>query len=112
MQNEANVTWTGTSGSNENERFGNNTALDDYNRQDSIPIYANGTAIIIKAVNKDNATVGEYVNYTISVDLPGDTFHDVWVNDTLPAGLVYGGLISLTANNDDFMEIVNGENIS
>ena len=112
LLNRVNLTWTSTNGTNPNERFGNWTDLDDYNRTDEAPVRVNDTVTIAKTPDYDrNATIGSSMNYTIVIDLPRATAHNVTVNDTLPQGLIYDpSSFFLTANNDSFSESVSSPN--
>ena len=112
LLNRVNLTWTSTNGTNPNERFGNWTDLDDYNRTDQAPLRVNNTVSIAKTPDYPrNATIGGSVNYTIVIDLPRATARNVTVNDTLPQGLIYDNLsFALTANNDSFFEWVSSPN--
>jgi uncharacterized repeat protein (TIGR01451 family)/fimbrial isopeptide formation D2 family protein len=90
LLNFANVTWTSTSGANPNERTGNGTGPNDYFRNASAPVSVENSTTVIKLPDDLRfRTIGESVNYTIEVDLPNATVGDLWVNDTLPSGLIY-----------------------
>jgi len=110
--NNATLTWTSTNGTNPYERFGNWTALDDYNRTDQAPLQVDDTVTISKTPDYPRyATIGESVNYTIFIDLPRAIVYNVTVNDTLPAGLIYNSSsFNMTANNDSFDETVSTPN--
>ncbi len=112
LDNAVDLTWTSMNGSDPDERFGNYTALDDYNRSAAAPLDVNNTAIVTKAPEEQrNYTVGETVNFTIQVDLPNATAYNVWINDTLPAGFIYySSSFAMTANNDSFAEYVSSPN--
>ncbi|MBN1761662.1 MAG: DUF11 domain-containing protein [Methanomicrobia archaeon] len=117
LENIVNLTWTSTPETNpyeDNERFGNRTDLDDYNRTDSDTVTASDFILLAKTVNKQNATIGEYLTYTITVGLPKVTVNNVSLNDTLPSDLAYDRFISLDAggNNETLVETVAGQNIS
>ena len=90
LVNFANVTWTSTAGENPNERTGNGTGPNNYFRNDSAPVTVENATTVIKLPDDLRfRTIGESVNYTITVDLPNATVGDLWVNDTLPEGLIY-----------------------
>ena len=101
LTNNAIATWTSTSGPNDDERFGNWTYLDDYNREDNVTLMVNSSTTVIKLPDDlRTRTIGESVNYTIRVDLPNATALDLWVNDTLPEGLIYNSTsLSIKDNN-------------
>jgi len=90
MRNNATVTWTSTAGDNPEERYGGWTPLDNYNKEKEVTLEVNNTATITKLPDETRShTIGESLNYTILVDLPKATARDLWVNDTLPKGLIY-----------------------
>ncbi len=90
LQNQANVTWTSTAGPNPDERFGNYTTLDNYNRTtaDLVRVKTQGGLIKLPDGSR-NVSIGLSVNYTIILDLPRAIALNVWLNDTLPIGLIY-----------------------
>jgi len=117
LENIVNLTWTSTPETNpyeDYERFGNRTELDDYNRTAADTLTGADTLSLAKTVDKQNATIGEYLTYTIIVGLPNVTVNNVTINDTLPSDLAYDRLISLGAggNNETLVETVEGQNIS
>jgi uncharacterized repeat protein (TIGR01451 family) len=80
LNNSINLTWTSineTMGDESYERFGNRTALDDYNRADKVPLRVNDSVSITKTPDYPReATIGESVNFTIFVDLPNATLYN------------------------------------
>jgi uncharacterized repeat protein (TIGR01451 family) len=56
-------------------------------------------------------TIGESVNYTIEIDLPNATVLDLWVNDTLPVGLIYN-LTSLVVKDKNGLYLFPAESVS
>ena len=88
LRNKANVTWTSTAGSNPDERFGDYTALDDYNRTTYYPVRISTQSGLTKMPDVSrNASIGyPPVNYTTFLDLPRAIVLNLWVNDTLPLG--------------------------
>ena len=90
VRNNATVNWTSTSGPNPDERYGAWTALNDYNKANHVDLIVNNTASIIKLPDEDrNASIGLPVNYTLLLNLPRATVLGVWVNDSIPVGLIY-----------------------
>ena len=112
FKNNATVTWTSTSGENDYERYGGWNELNDYNDKDEVEVKANRNVGIVKEVDKDKATIGEMLNYTINVYLPKVNLEEVWINDTLPNGVIYDDQFSMIANNETFEETINGQTIS
>lgn len=49
-----------------------------------------------KAVNKSTATIGEEVTYTLTIGGPNGQIRSLVVDDTLAAGWVYTGMVSIT----------------
>lgn len=112
LHNRVNLTWTSTNGTNPHERFGNETPLDDYNETASATVRAADNLSLVKTVNKLNATIGEYLDYTIAVGLPRVVVNNVTINDSLPPEVAYERLLSLTGNNETLVETITGQNIS
>ena len=111
LRNLANVTWTSTTGPNPDERFGNYTTLDNYNRSASYPITAKTQSGLIKLPDGSRIrTIGEKANYTIQIDLPKNNLINVWVNDTLPAGLKYD-TASLEVKDKNGLTLTPGDGI-
>jgi len=90
LVNNATVNWTSMPGDNDHERNGNGTGPNDYYDNDTAPIdIVNATTLIKLPDDVRSRTIGDVVNYTIEIDLPNATVLDLWINDTLPKGLIY-----------------------
>ena len=112
LQNRAIATWSSTTGPNPDERFGNYTTLDNYNRSANYPITAKTQSGLIKLPDPTRiALVGKQVNYSINVELPLANALQVWVNDTLPSGLIYlPGTLVVTGASTNPVETVSVPN--
>jgi fimbrial isopeptide formation D2 family protein len=90
LKNNATLTWTSTPGPNPDERYGGFNSLDNYNKTAISALTVKNVASDIKLPDEARiGLVGEEVNYTIIIDLPRANALNVWINDTLPSGLVY-----------------------
>jgi len=88
--NNATVLWNSTAEPNSETRYGGWTSLDDYNRDIQVASNYSDNATISKLPDQPrNSSIGYPVNYSIIVDMARVTFFDIWVNDTLPQGLIY-----------------------
>lgn len=86
----ASLTWTGIRGPNPKERYGGWNSLDDYNRTSEASVFVKGGATIgCLPDNRRSMTIGGQVNYTILGILPRALLEDVWINATIPRGLIY-----------------------
>ncbi|MDO9084700.1 MAG: sortase [Anaerolineaceae bacterium] len=96
VQNSASVSWTSLDGPDTNERTGTSgDPLNDYFDEDAKD-FTTEQPTIEKTVNKTDATIGEVVRFTLTVNSPKGTIEDWVIIDTLPAGLIYAGAISET----------------
>lgn len=90
VRNNATINWTSTKGSNPDERYGNWTALDDYNRAAHVDVRVDSATGLIKLPKEErNASIGLLSNYTLLLHLPRAIVRQLWVNDTIPRGLIY-----------------------
>jgi uncharacterized repeat protein (TIGR01451 family) len=90
VRNNATINWTSTTGSNPDERYGGWTALNDYNRTAYADFRVNASTGLIKLPDEPrNASIGLQSNYTLLVRLPRAIVRQLWVNDTIPLGLIY-----------------------
>ena len=90
VRNNATINWTSTKGSNPDERYGNWTALDDYNRAAHVDVRVDSATGLIKLPKEErNASIGLPSNYTLVLHLPRAIVRQLWINDTIPRGLIY-----------------------
>ena len=90
VRNNATINWTGIYGPNADERHGAWTALDDYNRGAHVNVRVDSPTGLLKLPDEPrNASIGLPVNYTLLLRLPKAIVRQLWVNDTIPVGLIY-----------------------
>lgn len=90
VRNNATINWTSTAGPNPDERHGAWTALDDYNRGAHFNVRVDSPAGLLKLPKEPrNASIGLPSNYTLLLRLPRAIVRELWVNDTIPLGLIY-----------------------
>lgn len=90
VRNNATINWTSTSGPNPDDRRGAWTALDDYNRGTHVNVRVDSTSGMLKLPKEPrNASIGLQSNYTLLLRLPRAIVRQLWVNDSIPVGLIY-----------------------
>ena len=90
VRNNATINWTSTAGINPDERHGAWTALDDYNKGTHADVRVDSPTGMLKLPHEPrNASIGLQSNYTLVLRLPRAKVGQLWVNDTIPAGLIY-----------------------
>lgn len=90
VRNNATMNWTSTAGTNTDERHGAWTALDDYNREAHANVRVDSPTGLLKLPDEPrNASIGLQSNYTLLLRLPRAIVRELWVNDTIPVGLIY-----------------------
>jgi fimbrial isopeptide formation D2 family protein/uncharacterized repeat protein (TIGR01451 family) len=103
LKNDVHITWTSTSGTNADERTGTGTSptdLNNYFNDTSDTVTVDNSADIAKTRDKDYATIGETVTYTITVDLPIAQVPNLTISDALASGYDYvDGQTTITLPN-------------
>lgn len=101
VENTADVHWTSlTEDGDPNERSGSSgDPLNNYYDEDD-QTFTTEQPVIIKSVDKTDATIGEVVRYTLSITSPLGTIEDWVITDSLPTGLIYIG--NLNESGFDF----------
>lgn len=90
VRNNATINWTSTAGPNPDDRRGAWTALDDYNRGAHVNVRVDSPTGLLKLPDEPrNASIGLQSNYTLLLRLPRAIVRQLWVNDTIPVGLIY-----------------------
>lgn len=90
VRNNATINWTSTAGINPDERHGAWTALDDYNKGTHADVRVDSPTGMLKLPHEPrNASIGLQSNYTLVLRLPKAKVGQLWVNDTIPVGLIY-----------------------
>ncbi|MEW6093931.1 MAG: sortase [Chloroflexota bacterium] len=102
--NTANVTWTSTSGTNDNERTGSGTGPNDYAASGSV------TLTIQKSLSKSvvghshgatslpEVAIGEILTYEVNFNVPVGTTTGVTITDILDLGLAYVDCVTISAS--------------
>ena len=90
VKNNATINWTSTAGLNPDERYGAWNALDDYNRAAHFDVRVDSPTGMLKLPKEArNASISLPSNYTLVLRLPRAMVGQLWVNDTIPRGLIY-----------------------
>lgn len=100
LANTATATWTSTSGANANERDGSG-GINDYTSTDSTNLGAPDNTTFAKTrlgdtfnTGTDDVRVGDRVQFELRIGLQEGTHNNLVMEDTLPTGLVYEGIVS------------------
>jgi len=100
IDNEVELTWTGVDGVVTGERDGSGGLINNYSDSDTaLQLTVEGTLDIDKVVTPPEdgvVTIGETVNYTLTVTVAEGTTEGLVVTDLLPAGLSYAGNLVVT----------------
>jgi len=54
-----------------------------------IPLDPDSNLVVTKTADRESADVGDYINYTVTIENPGDQAASVNLYDTLPIGFRY-----------------------
>jgi len=93
IANQAEVAWTSLDGDVDGERGGEDGegGLNDYVASDEVEITIDRVLDVTKEASKATATIGETVDYTITVQLMEGTTENLVVTDVLPPGMAMVG---------------------
>ena len=90
VRNNATINWTSTKGSNPDERHGAWTALDDYNRGAHVNVRVDSPSRSAQAPEGAQECIHRTaVELYPGLRLPKAIVRQLWVNDTIPVGLIY-----------------------